>query len=589
MRKSSLVAIIISIFSVLLANAGYLYGLFYPIQGMYFLGRRVINSIDTYTYISFIEQARQGRWVLSNQYTTEQQEAALIRPLYTVLGRVADVLAVSSRDVYMFGGIVLSLLFCFVLYKFLTHLFANEWKRVFVFSFVLTSTGLGYALNNVFPNSIDLWIPEANTFLSLGEAPHFIFSQILMLLSFMYFIKGIEEKHPKNFIISSVLLFLLTFEHPFNIFVTFTVMGILTVIFERRGLVSQKITSYVILVFLVQIGGILYHFQGTLTNQIVGQWYKANILPSPSPINFIIGYGLILPFAIIGMEKYLSRQTAYKLLIIVWVLVTFVLLYSPLSFQRRVSEGLHIPLGVLAAVGILAVGQFLSQFVVELVRNKVIIIFAASLLVLSSIGSIWSSNKDIQAIRSDTTDTYFYHVKESEKQALDILRENTSFQDTILSNASYGNFIPGITGRKTYAGHPVQTHDIERKISDANMFLLEEDHSKAYSFLQKHGITFIFLGPSDAMLQYGFRPDLKPYLELAYNNNGILIYHVIDPSIQKRQQLQDPIEGEKIELSAPQASPGAGAGVGEGANAKDVNIFIPAPTIPEEEPQIAPI
>lgn len=579
MNKPKLIAIFISIVAVLWANAGYIYGLLSPIPGMYFLGRRVINSVDTYTYISFIEQAKQGRWIFANQFTTEAQEPLLVRPLFVFLGRIADVFALSSRDAFIFGIIGFSFLFCFILYKFLGKLFTNEWKKVFTFAIVLTSTGFGFFLNNLFPQSIDLWIPEANTFLSLGEAPHFIFSQILMLVAFMFFISGIEEKRVKHFLISVGALFLLVFEHPFNIFVTFTVMGILTVIFERRKMVSQKMASWIILVFLVQIGGVLYHLQGTITNQVLGQWYQANSLPSPSPLNFLIGYGLLIPFAILGLEKFLSRQTAYKLLIIAWVLVTFVLLYSPLSFQRRVSEGLHIPLSILASVGILAVGNIIGQFVVEQARKKVVVIFTVTVLVVMSFGSMWVSSQDILAIRSDNINQYVYHIRNGEKQAMDILAKNTTFNDVIFSNVTYGNLIPGITGRKTYVGHGVQTHDIVEKINDANAFLLEKDDKKAYEFLKKHGITFIFLSVNDPMLEYGFRPDLKPFLELSYNNNGILIYHVYDPVLnQKGAQNQPQMNQEQQGNIQPQIEEGVGAGVGEAINGNDVNIFLPAPT-----------
>lgn len=582
MNKPKLVAIIISITAVLWANAGYLYGILSPISGMYFLGRRVINLADTYTYIAFIEQAKQGRWMLANQFTTEPQEPFLVRPLFVILGRIADVFAISSRDAFIFGIIALSFAFCFVLYKFLGKLFTNDWNRVFAFAVVLTSTGFGFFLNRLFPQSIDLWIPEANTFLSLGEAPHFIFSQILMLVSFLFFIKGIEEKYVKNFLISAGALFLLVFEHPFNIFVTFTVLGIITIVFERRRMVSQKMVSWIILVFLIQIGGVLYHLQGTVTNQVLGQWYQANSLPSPSPLNFLIGYGLLIPFAILGVEKFLSRQTMYRLLIVIWVLVTFVLLYSPLSFQRRVSEGLHIPLSILASVGILTMGNFIGKFVVEQARKKVIVGFSVIMLVVMSVGSLWASFQDILVIRSDTINQYVYHIRNGEKQAMDILSKNTTLDDVIFANATYGNLIPGITGRKTYVGHGVQTHDLAGKINEANSFLLESNDKKGYAFLKKHGITFIFLGPNDPMLTYGFRPAQKPYLELSYNNNGILIYHVIDPSqnVQK-----SPLETGEIgvpEGNEPTPTSGSGVGVGAGGDAQDVNIFIPAPT---QEPE----
>jgi len=58
------------------------------------------------------------------------------------------------------------------------------------------------------PNPSDLWIPESITFLSLAEAPHFIFSQILMISGLMFFLKYLKKRELIDILTAGSLFFL---------------------------------------------------------------------------------------------------------------------------------------------------------------------------------------------------------------------------------------------------------------------------------------------------------------------------------------------------------------------------------------------
>src|SRR5690242_2618459 len=180
MKKYTLSAILLSILVILTSAAPILYFYLHPQQDLVFLGRRYVNSQDTYTYLSFIEQAKQGRILFENLYTTEAQTHSLLRPSYLVIGKVAQSTGTSSIIAYHAARLVLSLLFCAALYHFLKHFFKDERERFLAYALILTSSGVGWVLAHWSQTSTDLWIPEGNTFMMLGEAPHFILSQILM-------------------------------------------------------------------------------------------------------------------------------------------------------------------------------------------------------------------------------------------------------------------------------------------------------------------------------------------------------------------------------------------------------------------------
>lgn len=511
MKKEYLIAAGLAFFVLLIANLPFAVPYLIKNDDLIFLGRHAINSEDTYTYVSSIEQARQGRILFENQYTSEPQEPSLLRPSYILIGNTAKILNISSLTGYHLFRIIFSILFCIVLYKFLFLFLDSSGKRLTAFSIMLTSSGLGFALSQWFPSSIDLWIPEAITFLSLTEAPHFVLSLTLLLSGFYFFLKYLKVKDANILIFTFFAFFLLSFEHPFDLAVAVPVL-ILTALWNRISLpksLGLGVASGI---------GLIYQVFETYRNPIMKAWQAQNLLYSPGPSSYFFGFGLILVLGIIGLEIFLKEQKPERKLILVWITVTALLLYSPVSFQRRFVEGVQIPLGIAAAFGIYKILERYKES-----SRKILLPLAIVILSLSSIFAVYS---DFKAFATDSKDSPYYYVKPQNLTGILWLGQKTSFGDVILSNRFFGNLIPGLIGRKVYLGHQIQTIDFAGKIQKTNSFLLEKDDKKAQAFLRENRITYIFLGAGDSILQYGFRPDEKKYLTRVYENDGVSIYKV---------------------------------------------------------------
>ncbi len=495
-----------------------------------FLGRVVINSQDFYTYTSFIEQARNGKILFENLYTSAPQQPLIFRPSYLLIGKFAALTDISSIAAFQISRITLNIIFMAVLYLFISIFFKKSGERILAYTVVLTSSGLSFLLGGFFGNSTDLWVPESITFLSLAEPPHFVWSQILMLLGFWLFIKASSNKlrDPSSFglrtttllyILSGLSFLLLSFDHPFNILVVILTFLIICVWLRKliRGLfITVPIISL----------GLLYQAFTFYQNPIMRSWYLKNLLISPEPISYLLGFGLILILAFIGVETALKDKKIHWILLLSWVASAAVLLYAPISFQRRFSEGIHIPLAILATLGILKFSQKVSEMFLKKWHQKsfwILSSFLVLVLSLSSLGHIW---ENIVIVNSETTDNYYYHLPQSEIDAMSWLKYQTNPNDIILSNWFYGNIIPGLIGRKVYFGHKIQTPDFDQKIDRTNKFLVNSDPKSAYRFLKDNHIKFIYLGKNDTMLQGGFKPDEKPYLLKVYNLGNTLIYQV---------------------------------------------------------------
>lgn len=532
MNKQTLIIIIISIAFILLNNAPFLLGYLNQNQGLVYLGRREINSQDLYTYVSFIEQSKQGRILFENLYTSEPQTPTLFRPSYIIIGKLAYAFNLPSTLAYHLARIVLTIIFIIILYQFLKIFFAKFWLRVLSLVITLTSSGLGYLFSAWLPDSSDLWIPESITFLSLQEAPHFILSLIYMVLGFWFFIKAINtpDGGPKGLLWggSGISFLLLSFEHPFNLIVVAATSVLSLIWMIKLKLTSIKLAIKAVSIILpFLIAGLGYQVFETIRNPIIGSWASQNNLFSPEPINYLVGYGLILFLAVLGMEKFLKQLDLPKVLVLSWVISSFILLYAPLFFQRRLSEGLHLPLSILATVGLLSLAQLISRAIIVKAKKIVYLGVITILISFLSFSSLAMVIRDINVISADNLSFYLHHLQPEELAGLTWLKTHTQPADVILANHFYGNLLPGISGRKTYLGHKVQTQNFDQKIAEVNKFLLEKDSIKAAQFLKDRQINYIFLGKNDSILRYGFEPEKKTYLQKIYDQDDVLIFKAI--------------------------------------------------------------
>ncbi len=539
-KKEYLWASLIAFIIVSLSNLYLFMGVTNPKSGLVFLERRVINSQDMYTYVSFIEQARQGRLFFENLYTTEHQTQTLIRPSYTFLGWIAALFGMSSVTAYHVGRILFSIPFFILLYILISNFFSTPKRRLLAFSVTLSATGIGYLTQFLLPQASDLWIPESVTFLSLQEAPHFILSQALMILAFLCVIKLFMNYGVNNGIRSKIFLGILALtlvylglEHPYDLcIVTLTVWvasaWLLIKSKSNKIPVNRNYLKIIAWVIMLVTGAtavtFLYQYVETIFNPTLGSW--AAISDSPIPMEYIAGFGFLLLFGMIGLEIFLRRLSMKDILIASWVGCGFVLLYAPVFFQRRLSEGLAIPISILSTEGILVTALFLSKFAIK--KAKIFVFYTmVCLITLTMIpGTLIGISSDITTINADSRAGYYYYILVGELHGMRWIRDNTSSNDIILTNWFYGNILPGISGRKVFFGHKAQTKQFDEKVAAANKFLLDKNTNEAVSFLKKNRITYIYLGNNDTMLRYGFKPDEKPYLIKVFDEDGSTVYKV---------------------------------------------------------------
>ena len=243
----------------------------------------------------------------------------------------------------------------------------------------------------------------------------------------------------------------------------------------------------------------------------------------------LISYGFLGILAILGFFKSFRINDEKISFIAIWFMVQLFLLYIPLAFQRRLAQNFHFPVTILAIVGICSIYRFLSRKFSDksanlLLNNK--ILMGLLFIIFLAFSNIYVLANDVLLYQNNSY-PYFYLTDEY-SQVMVWLENNISLNDVVLSEEINGNFIPGMSGRKVYLGHGVETLDYENKLEKVEWFFeKDEESAEKKEFLEENNITYLFW--SDAEKGLGsFDPKNKEYLKEVFSNQTVTIYQFID-------------------------------------------------------------
>jgi hypothetical protein len=229
---------------------------------------------------------------------------------------------------------------------------------------------------------------------------------------------------------------------------------------------------------------------------------KALMRTSPPPLwDILLSYGLLIPLACWGAWQW--RQRRSTLLLVLWAAVPIAMSYLPLSFGRKMMEGVHLPLCILAAAGLVALAAKLKT---PALRRFAV----AVVLLVGSISSVYFVGWCLKAVEENNwprVQGYSmapFYLTQSDVAALEFLRERPQAEKTVtLSLLMLGNYVPRITGGVAFGGHPAETlhyYDIKTgqgKFTDIKRFFGQRSRmspAEARRWLRDNRISVIIYG-----------------------------------------------------------------------------------------------
>ncbi len=455
--------------------------------GPYIEGRRIardryfsglVSAVDDgNVYLQWIRQAAEGNWTLSNQYTTEEQTGLWFNAFLLTLGRTASLLNLTPAQVFhvaRFIGGCLCLVSFFLLVAHLTPDRAIRWIALLLASL---SSGLGWLFTVLdrhhlaFAEPIDYgrWVyqPEAITFLSLVLNPLFAVSLSLICLTLLCGLRGLETGRLTWTVGAGVLLLVLGNVHTYDILV----VNLTLVLWMALGALTQRwswkrAAGHYAIILLLSLPSVAWQWHVMDADPVYRAKAETPTLAGPF-LNYAFGQGVPWLLALVGAAWALFSKSLERgrfLYVVVWAVVASLVIYAPVPSQRKLAEGMHFPICILAA---LAVAKVLGGWMARHSRDdralRTRLALATTVIVLISIPSnimfytdcfqaVWTNNAGLIHVLMPPI-----YLEPGEIRAIDLLGADGTDQDVVMCSSMIGNHIPALTRCRVVAGHWAET------------------------------------------------------------------------------------------------------------------------------------
>ncbi len=257
----------------------------------------VYNTEDGNSYIAKMRLGARGEWLFHLFYTPEEHEGALVVTFYLALGKLAAATGMSLVLVYHLARVVLGIGFLLTIYAFVSFFTADLATRRLAWMLVATGSGLGWLLTLLGAGNwlgnlpLDFWVPEAYVFLVLYNLPHLALAEGLLLWAMMWTLRAFERQDARWCLPAGLAAFVMTWIVPFYAGVLATALGahLLALLIRRRQIPWREI-GLAALTGLLAVPPVAYNAWLFTTNPAFRTWAAQNLILSPHPLHYVLGY-----------------------------------------------------------------------------------------------------------------------------------------------------------------------------------------------------------------------------------------------------------------------------------------------------------
>jgi len=528
-RRERKYVLALTLAAVLLSSVPFVAGLIIAWwRGQVMTGTQFLSPGDTAVYFSQIAQAKAGHFFWENAFTTEPM-TPMPYFFWWCVGQLARLLALSPFAAYHLSRILLIPCFVAAAYSFFRYIFRDARARLTGLTLFLFGSGVGpyfvfmFLGDTAHPERwpIDLWVGEANAFLTMMYSPHFVASFALLLLSMRWLLEAFERGSLRRATAAGLAAAALLSFHPFQAATLYAVpaafLGLraLRRAWPRRGLA-------VFLLFAC-ISAPLAAFQVAfpLLDPLWKKIADANVCITPPLVFLMIGFGAVSVLWPFGYAR-LYRQAgaaARSDFLFSWVIVGLLLVYLPFAFQRRLLEGLEFPLVVLSVPVIMAVAAKLRAAlrppaVYYLIVSVVVLVLFLPATLLTVVRGSVTYYKNQPPI---------FLVSKEEEAVMAWFRNASPKTAVVLTSSGWlDGRVAGWGERRVYVGHWVDTIDLKRKSQEVEKFFSLSDPADPLVFLRSAGITHVLAGSAAETGRF----DALPFLRSMFSSGPYKVYEI---------------------------------------------------------------
>ncbi|MSQ28735.1 MAG: hypothetical protein EXR51_11465 [Dehalococcoidia bacterium] len=479
----------------------------------------LMNPLDNAGYLAEMRSSAAGAWLLSVPYIVEPHPRVLIHPQYVLLGKIAGVFGIPLPVVFHGARALFGLLLLLTASSFFAAATPNRLIRRDAFLLLATGGGLSWATSMFGFLGSDATIPESLTFAGMLGNPHFPLATALFMAAPLATLRTFPAFSWRQSICASACNIALAAIQPFLLVSQGVIFACWALVMMRLGHSwRQFLRPAIALIFLAPLPVALYLGLQLYGEPVLSQWMAQNASYSPPPWVYLSGYGPPAVLAIMGGLALLRAPGQWLTapggrFATAWLVAGAALLYALGPWERRLSEGYHLPIALLAATGLHAFFQpRLSQRTFRWTLGTV-----AGLGVL---GNLWFAAVMVLGALDVKGPHY---VTKADALALEWLA-GANGDDVVLSSPSLGTLIPVWSDAKPYWGHPVETIDAERKRAEVVAFYGGGVEERC-RLLQRSGATLVYAGPVERNMG-GADLGRQPGLSTAYETSEVTIFRV---------------------------------------------------------------
>ncbi len=506
-----------AVVAMLVLSIPYLYGLSIRPEGTYYSGL-LANPDEHNVYLAYMKEVQDGRFFLINPFTSESeaQEGRVLNIFFLKLGLVARFTRLGLPVVYHIARLASGWLLLMAIYYLAAQVLSSIRARRLALVLAFCASGIGwlYPSQPGQPHPIDygpgLIMPEAITFLSLLLNPLFCFSMFLMIVTVGLGAHALGSGSTRAAVLAGVAALVLGNVHSYDIIPVAAVLAVylLWLVLKRRaGLRALRLAVLMAAIALPSLAYQLWLIRsGEVTLAI-----KTTETPvySPSPAMLAMGLGLPLVLALAGAVRALrARSPESAVLLTIWLLVGFALVYAPVPFQRKLAEGIHLPVVLLAAFGMERPLDRLGRRTAALAGMAIVLLSLPSnvLFVSRSLGDLRTNNRAYLANFMPPL-----YLRADQYAALKWLDRHVDYEDVLLCSSFLGSYAPSLAGTRVYLGHWAETLRFREKLGYYAAFRsADTGDDLREAFVRLEGISYVLRDRSVYDEIYNLSPEGEP-------------------------------------------------------------------------------
>jgi hypothetical protein len=512
--------LIFSIGIMLITMIPYLIGFASEDSGWYFTGF-VIAVEDGNSYIAKMLTGSVGKWLFKTPYSSSEQQGIVAYLPYLILGKLAGGKALHTQLVVIYHAFrFLAGTLCILAgYDFISiYIKTRKWRWWAITLFTLGG-GCGWILvilgqkNLLGSLPLDFISPESFGFLGILGFPHLSAGRAF----FLWGLTSYLEK--RSGYITGLYLLILGLFQPIYVFVAWAVMITHIALMitysnffipkeERRSRKFEKEDIHNYLKTIIVSGPLMVYLAIMfLTDPFLQSWAGQNVLSSPHVLHYIIAYGLFLPLVVLGISQVFRDKPRSGMILIGWLVILPIMVYIPVSIQRRLAEGVWV---------VITVGVFIYLENLKLVPKflTVLLYFAFPSTIFILVGSMVTANSLREPIFRPRDEVVMYYQ----------LYEVAEVDSVVLSSYQIGNNLPAWIPMRVVLGHGPETANIETTKADIGIFFNPETKDETrLQIINKYHVNYVIGGPTEREMA-GWDPVDSNVLKLIIESGEYAVY-----------------------------------------------------------------